>query len=176
MGLYYQSEELQAHRRKFGDAQVDVKVNLQNLGHVSVRIGDGWAAVPCQTKGFEGVTFYTWRKTINDLHRRFAAEAELSEPIVLEALRAIEAMSTDASQAANISSTRLTIEELDRAERSITLTIRSVNATAAQEAASGGDAFDADWSIAIPAEQSTTPAPSLPPPQIPPTAWSIDDD
>ncbi len=153
-----------------------MRVLLQNLGHVSVRIGDGWAAVPCQTKCLEGVTFYTWRKTTDDLRRRFAAEAELSEPIVLAAIRAIEAMSIDASLAANISSTRLTIEELDRAERSITLTIRSVNPDGSRRSHIWGRRFRRELVHGHSRRAAHDGRASLPPPQIPPTAWSIDDD
>ena len=78
--LYYQSLALQEYRRKFGDGEVSVLFDRENLGFVSVLIGDenaedgGWMTVPCAESGFEGVRADDYLREGADRRRRQEAE------------------------------------------------------------------------------------------------------
>lgn len=85
-GLYYQSAALQAARRTAGSKPVLVRVDTDDLGHVSVKTTNGWITVPCSTTGFEGVCLDHWRGTQAELRRKYASVAALSEEIVTNAL------------------------------------------------------------------------------------------
>lgn len=85
-GLYYQSKELQNLRRSLGSKFALVRVDTEDLGHVSVRAGKGWLTVPCSTPGFDGISLDHWRETQAELRRSHASVAALSEAIVHKAL------------------------------------------------------------------------------------------
>lgn len=85
-GLHYQSKELQSVRRSLGGKPTLVRVDTEDLGHVSVRTGKGWIAVPCATHGFDGISLDHWRETQAELRRSYASVAALSEAIVHKAL------------------------------------------------------------------------------------------
>lgn len=85
-GLYYQSKELQDLRRSLGGKPTLVRVDTDDLGHVSVRNGKGWIAVPCTTEGFDGISLDQWRETQADLRKKHASVAALSEAVVHQAL------------------------------------------------------------------------------------------
>jgi putative transposase len=85
-GLYFQSKALQHARRSVRSKPVLVRVDTDDLGHVSVKTDEGWLTVPCSTPGFDGVSIEGWRLTQEDLRRRYANVARLSEDIVNRAL------------------------------------------------------------------------------------------
>ena len=85
-GLYYQSAALQDARRDAGSKPVLVRVDTDDLGHVSVKTTKGWITVPCSTVGFDGVCLDHWRATQAELRRNYASVAALSEEIVTKAL------------------------------------------------------------------------------------------
>jgi putative transposase len=116
LNVYYQSLELQQHRRRVGDCEVELIVDPPEMGWASVNIGGrAWLTVPCMAP-LQGVCIEDWIATCADLRRRFDAEAELSQPIVLKALRDIQGMSDAAARRAHIGATTLTAEQVNSAE------------------------------------------------------------
>jgi putative transposase len=116
LGVYYQSLELQQHRRKVGDCDVEAIVDPAEMGWASVNIGGtACLSVPCMAP-MQGVCIEDWIATCADLSRRFGNEAEIAQPIALAALRDIQSMSDAAARRANIGSTMLTAEDVNRAE------------------------------------------------------------
>jgi len=119
-GLFYNCHELQKFRRDRGDADVEVRLDSLDLGHVSVRLGDaGWLAVPCMRPGFDDVTVQTWRLAAADLRRRFAAEARLNDDIIAAAIRDSHDLAAKAQAREGILSTRPTREQLDHEEEKL---------------------------------------------------------
>lgn len=119
LGLYYNSVELQAHRRHYGDVDVEVKLDAWDLGHVSVRLGAGWMAIPCMRTGFDDVPTDIWIAASKDLRRRFVQEAKLTDAIVAAAIRDAWEMARMAQARAGIQATRPSREELDLLEKQI---------------------------------------------------------
>lgn len=121
-GLFFNALELQAHRRIKGDVGVAVKVDPADLGHISVNLGSGgWIAVPCMREGIDGVPLAIWKSAAADLRRQFAAEARLTDDIVLTAIREAWKMAAKAQKRVGILSTRPSTDELDSLERQLRL-------------------------------------------------------
>jgi putative transposase len=121
LGVNYNSEHLEAYRRKVGDIDTDVRLDAENMGHVSVRVGPDWLTVPCAHEGFERVTTRTWMAFLADRRRRFAAEAAVDLPTVRQSLRAIEAMNAGAMRSKGIGAMAPTPEEINQAEHDLAL-------------------------------------------------------
>ncbi|CDP53018.1 hypothetical protein [Devosia sp. DBB001] len=90
-GLYFQSKQLQKARRSIRDRYVLVRVDTEDLGHVSVKTDEGWITVPCSTIGFDGVTLFHWQRAQEELRRRYASVAALSEEVLVTALTDLNA-------------------------------------------------------------------------------------
>ncbi len=121
MSLCYQCAELQAHRRRVGDVDVDVRVDLQDLGRVSVRIDDVWHNCPNRTAGYDDVPVSTWLQALADLRRRFSAEASLSEAVVLQAVRDLQVMVAAGVERFGLGSLTIDQAVIDRAEGQLTI-------------------------------------------------------
>lgn len=121
LGLFYNCLELQAHRRHHGDADIELKLDPADLGHVSVRLGAGWVAVPCMRSGFDDVPTDIWVAASKDLKRRYVAEAKLTDAIVAAAIRDAWEMARKAQLRAGIQATRPSQDELDIIEMQIGL-------------------------------------------------------
>jgi putative transposase len=169
--LHYQSPDLQKHRRNVGDCQVEIIVDEDDLGCISIKIGDGYLTVPCMRSGFHGVCLEVWRATCRDLGRRFGREAIIDEPIVRETLAGIQEMIDAGIKRADIGSTTLTAEELDRTERSLSISLSSTHHHHETEI----PAHKGLLSDVIPAALARAPTPSpLQPSKISPT-WDLTD-
>jgi putative transposase len=119
LGLFYDCLELQAHRRHYGNVDVEVRLDAWDLGHVSVRLGSGWIAVPCRRAGFDDVPTDIWIAASKDLRRRFVQEAKLTDAIVAAAIRDAWERARTAQARAGIQATRPSRDELDLLERQI---------------------------------------------------------
>jgi putative transposase len=117
LGLNYQSLELQKARRHVGQKPVLVRIDPDNLGHVSVRTKDGWLTVACKREGFEGVPVQRWVAAQAVLRRKYADEAKLTEDVVFAAMREIRAMADEAARRAGIASPILRGVDYDKFER-----------------------------------------------------------
>ena len=119
-GLNYQSRALQSYHRSTAHARtVAVRVDCDDLGRVSARLGDTWVHLDCVSPGFKGKSLPVWRNATADLRRRFAAGAKISEPILLDAIRAAQAMSRQGVRVFGLTETWTTAEQLDRAQEKI---------------------------------------------------------
>lgn len=122
LNVFYQSLELQAYRRKVGDVEVEIMIDLDDLGWASVQIGTaGLLTVPCM-QPMQGKSAADWIAACEELRRHYGDQAAIDEPIVLKAIADIEAIGANAVRRANIGSTMLSPEELDRAERMVPIT------------------------------------------------------
>jgi putative transposase len=120
--LYYQSKDLQLHRRQVGDCKLEIIVDPDDIGRISVHLGDNrWLTVPCMQAGFIGVSARDWLEATADLKRRFASNDQrfITEKIARDALKAIQDMADSAVRRANIGTTTLSAEELYHGETSL---------------------------------------------------------
>ncbi|TGU93232.1 transposase [Mesorhizobium sp. M00.F.Ca.ET.151.01.1.1] len=118
MGIPYNSVAIQKHRRAIGDIAVAVRIDLEDLGRGSVKMGDEWVTVPTHEE-LDGVTLAEWMATCAELRRKMRGAQERNREIILATLRHIRGIAQDAVHRAGFLHTAPTPEELDRAERNI---------------------------------------------------------
>lgn len=129
LGLNYWSKELHDLRRKTGGKAVRVRLDRDDIGHVSVETSPGtWHTVRCAREGFDGVSAHHWITTVKSLRRRHAETARLSEDIVFAALRDIEATIHAAESRCGIGSSLLSRESADAFERDLAKSFEFVRA------------------------------------------------
>jgi putative transposase len=86
LGNWYRSPEQQTLFEKIGNRPVAIRYDRENLGWISLQIDDVcWATVPGPT-WMRGINAETWMAARTDLERRFKVEAQMTEPIVLDAI------------------------------------------------------------------------------------------
>jgi hypothetical protein len=88
LGLFFQSEALQAHRRQHGNIAIPIRVDPLSLSRVSVFINGVWEGVICTCEGFADVSVQSWIEALADLRGRHQA-AEPTGDIVQQAIQAI---------------------------------------------------------------------------------------
>lgn len=97
-GLHYQSEDLARVLANKGGITLPVRLDVDDLGWISVQIGKAWVTVPCATSGLEGASVRDWLSVVKDQRRRYKIAAAASRPIVAEALRKIRAIAAKAER------------------------------------------------------------------------------
>ncbi|MEJ0052124.1 MAG: Mu transposase C-terminal domain-containing protein [Methylovirgula sp.] len=124
LGLWYQSEELQTWRRQYGDVKIDIRVDPEDLGAISTKLGNSWIPINCLADWASGLDVRTWIGVCADLRARFAREAEVASHVVHDAVCARQALSQKAIKRAALGPTTLSSEEIELAERNLTLSFR----------------------------------------------------
>lgn len=120
-GLRYRSAELAKLRVQIGQAHVRIRVDLQDLGSISVcakRPGAAWFDVPCGIE-MAGVSLADWRKTASILRQRHADTSRLREHIVLAALRDIRIIGKASALEAGLGPSTMSRVDVLREEEAI---------------------------------------------------------
>jgi putative transposase len=101
-GVNYHSERLAKHFQKFGKQHADIRIDPEDMGHVSVWLENGadsgWSTIKAQIDGLEGVSFAAWEKTIFELRQNNRNAAFLTQGVVDRAISRIKEI--DAEQCA----------------------------------------------------------------------------
>jgi len=120
LGNYYrprgEAGELGQHFLHSRNRGAKVRVDTDNLGVVSVQIGDTYIDVPCSDPAMEGVTAADWIATGTALRRRHSNAAQLVRPIVHEAMNAIIALNGGAAHRANLATPLYSAVDVEIAE------------------------------------------------------------
>src|SRR5690606_34744741 len=119
LGLHYQSLEIQQHRRHANQRPVLIRVDPMDLGEISVFTEEGWVSAPCVYEFAHGLSAAEWMATTRRLRERYANQAALIRPLVLEAIAAIRAMSNAAMERAGLAAPIMTTEDFTKAEREL---------------------------------------------------------
>jgi putative transposase len=175
--LHFQSLKLQEFRRKVGSRNVQVRLDPNDIGAISVKVSDSpenWLTVPCIRKGFVGVRAADWLEARLELRRQFGDEAKIDESIVRKALAAIQEMAESAVRRAGIS-TMLTAKEINDAERRLTI---SWAPSEEDEAPGDAELFDGIVPRPLPKSKAETSKPAtskIVAPADAPDDWSVED-
>ncbi|WP_164919707.1 Mu transposase C-terminal domain-containing protein [Hansschlegelia zhihuaiae] len=111
LGLHYRSRELAVLRQSVGQQPLNIRVDLSNLGSISVQgLNKRWITVPIEMKDFDGVSAQEWIATAEALRRRYANNAKIRRPILLRALAAIRKDGLASAELAGIGPTLLSSE------------------------------------------------------------------
>ncbi|WP_041798235.1 hypothetical protein [Rhodopseudomonas palustris] len=113
LGNWYRSPEQHALFQKIRNAPVRTRYDRENLGWISLQLDDvSWATVPGPA-WMRGVNADTWMAARTDLQRRFKIEAQMTEPIVLDAIAAALEVDREARGRRGIIDSPLTQDMLD---------------------------------------------------------------
>ncbi len=82
MGIRYQSEAIQHHRRGKRKPEVLVRVSRHDIGSISVWFGKGWVNVPAVYDEFQGMSLYAWSVACNALRAENKEKARMSRKTV----------------------------------------------------------------------------------------------
>lgn len=102
LGLTYQNRELQAWSVKARTKTVDVRIYPHDLGSIMVCLDGAWVEVPSLQPYASGLSARAWVAAAARLRTIRNREAALSQPIVLQAIRDIEARCTAALERAHV--------------------------------------------------------------------------
>ena len=88
---HYDCPELREHYHRRRDRRIDVRVDPDDIGAISVRIGQQWHPAPAVGGGLDGVPLSAWREELTRIVQRNRDQAELSRQVRDDAIAAIRA-------------------------------------------------------------------------------------
>lgn len=101
-GVNYHSERLAKHFQKFGKQHVDVRIDPEDMGQISVWLergkDSGWSTLKARIDGLEGVSFAAWERTVFELRQNNRNAASLTQDVIDRAIKRIKEI--DANQCA----------------------------------------------------------------------------
>lgn len=155
LGLRYWSDELVGLFLDRGQCDVGIKLDPDDLGEISVRIGTTWHAARCVRGDVVGIDVETWTEAASEMRRVRADCAALTVPVVREAIRAIEAVGTAAQDREGIANPEVTAEQVDHLERGILLGFWVPDPVADAQVAQGADPLAGGIPVTGPSRPST---------------------
>lgn len=111
MGINYQSSALQSLRRNKRKAEIQVRVDRQDLGKISVWTGEGWLAVPAVDEEFQGMSIWVWTVLSETLRKNNVDRARVNRGTVRRAKKAIRSKAQIARLEAGIDTPIVTGDE-----------------------------------------------------------------
>lgn len=182
-GINYTCPALQEAMLRGLAGEVQLRVDPEDLTHISVCLGHEWIVADAVPRAVWGLSLDEWRAIVSDFRTRFKAEAVLTEDIIREARRKIRAIDARARQLRRIQPMQLSKDALERAEDQLFLGLRigpeGSAATGDLQQPSGrrlpdaddllGDVIEPDTPVSEPVPVA---APAL---GNPPREWSFDD-
>jgi len=123
MGLYFHSPALDRHFRDHEEVELDVRVDQDDLGWISARIGGDWHHAKCRTPGLDGVSVLAWRRSVQQVRIGAGPGDHDGRAIAEEALDKIRTMADQVHAQAGLTGIVLDPKRIDRIER---VTIRNL--------------------------------------------------
>ncbi|MCB4803709.1 transposase InsO family protein [Methylobacterium brachiatum] len=117
MGLYYLSPALVRHFRDHEEVELDVRIDQDDLGWISVRIGTEWHHAKCRTPGFDGVSAVAWQRSVKQARIDAGPGQHEARAIAEEALDRIRSSADAAHAQAALTGIVLDPKRVERIER-----------------------------------------------------------
>ena len=103
------------------ETHVDLRIDLNDIGWIMVRIGEEWFPAIALQKCFDGVSYDEWEAAARQLRHKFHREAALHESTVAEALQKIAIVNATAEKTFGVSLRAVTPAGLRRGEEELFL-------------------------------------------------------
>lgn len=120
-GVNYHSERLAQHFQKVGKQQVDVRIDPEDMGHISVWLESGtdggWSTLKAQIDGLEGVSFALWERSIFELRQNNRNAASLSQDVVDRAVKRIKEIDVEQCAQRQLGPIGDTYDQIKRAQK-----------------------------------------------------------
>lgn len=124
LGINYTCPQMQEALLRGASGALPVRLDPEDLTHVSVCIGHEWFSAEAVPQSVWGLSLGEWLDIVRDLRMRFREEAVLSEAIIREARKKIQAIDLRARQLRRVQPPQLTAEGLEQAERQLFMGLR----------------------------------------------------
>lgn len=120
-GVNYHSDRLAKHIQKFGPQTVEVSIDPENMGHVSVWLENndesGWSTLKAQMDGLDDVSFASWERMIFELRQNNRDAARLSQGVIDRAIARIKKIDAEQCAMRQLGPIKLTQDVIKRAQR-----------------------------------------------------------
>jgi putative transposase len=137
LGVQYKAPEISHLFTQVGPSEVEVRVDLQDMGVISAKIGDVWIAIEGPEE-LAGIHVDDWIAAVAELQRRHADMAKLTRRIVLEAAKYLNDLADKGRARIGIADTPTSALALARAHRNIKIGVSFLaDGKAAREANRG---------------------------------------
>ncbi|MFB2594855.1 Mu transposase C-terminal domain-containing protein [Paracoccus sp. p4-l81] len=120
-GINYTCPQLQTLLMQGRQREVAIRIDPQDLTHVSVLIGHDWHTAQAVSRAVWGLSLDEWQRIVRDLRTRFRDEAKLTEHIIFAARKKIRVIDAQARALRRVTPMHLSAADLDRAERHLFL-------------------------------------------------------
>lgn len=164
--FYYRSEQLALILQNVGGQKAIIKVDPQDIGCISVKIGRKWIEISGPPE-LQGMGLSEWKRFNHEMERRYRAQEELDWPTVAAALRSFERAQDEALQFSQIRDLGISAKSLNGMVDSMMLTFLEPGSESSQSSSRSvgagtlGRTFYPQGTMLpppdIPAEGSTTP-------------------
>lgn len=120
-GVNYHSERLAKHFQKYGPQLVEISIDPEDMGHISVWLergeDSGWSTLRATIDELDGISFASWERTIFELRQKNRAAARLTQGVVDRAIRRIKEIDAEQRAMRQLGPINLTRDQIKRAQR-----------------------------------------------------------
>ncbi|KEJ93750.1 hypothetical protein SUH3_13215 [Pseudosulfitobacter pseudonitzschiae] len=116
VGIEYTSDAVRNQFLHGHDSNVDVRMDPQDLGWITVRIDGKWHAAEAVPEGFHGRSLDEWIDTCTALRQKHRRDAAIHEDSIRRAFDGIETIQRDALLRMELTPSRMSAEALHRLE------------------------------------------------------------
>lgn len=120
-GVNYHSERLAKHFQKFSKQHVDVRIDPEDMGHISVWLENGndsgWSTLKARIDGLEDVSFDTWERAIFELRQNNRNAASLTQGVVDRAIKRIKEIDVAQCAVRQLGPIGDTFDQIKRAQK-----------------------------------------------------------
>lgn len=120
-GVNYHSERLAKHFQKFGKQHADIRIDPEDMGHISVWLENGpdsgWSTLKAQIDGLDSVSFAAWEQAIFNLRQNNRNAASLTQGVVDRAIERIKDIDAEQCALRQLGPIGETHEQIKRAQK-----------------------------------------------------------
>lgn len=115
-GVNYHSQGLARHFQRSGGQSLDIRLDPENLGHISVWFGDAWHSLPAMIDGMKGVSLASWEQVILEIRRGNRNASRLKQDIIDRAFDRIREIDADQRAWRRVGPINVSSADIRRAE------------------------------------------------------------
>ncbi|MBO9434041.1 DDE-type integrase/transposase/recombinase [Ruegeria sp. R13_0] len=120
-GVNYHSDRLAKHFQKCGKQHVDISIDPEDMGHISVWLekgkDSGWSTLKAQIDGLEGVSFAAWERSVFELRQNNRNAASLTQGVVDRAIKRIKEIDAEQCSLRQLGPIGDTYDQIKRAQK-----------------------------------------------------------
>ncbi|WP_136685474.1 Mu transposase C-terminal domain-containing protein [Falsirhodobacter xinxiangensis] len=124
MKLRYHSETLARHFERIGGEDMLLRVDPEDLGHISCWMDGAWHVLACTSADMRGVSVDSWTRAVLEAYQSNRSAARSGQILVDDAVLGLRATDEAARTRSRLGPINLRAEDLDRADRNLLLGVR----------------------------------------------------